>query len=147
MRALLAALLLACTSAMAADGAAIYAAHCQACHQADGEGAPGVAPPLKANVARHAGSGDGRAYLARVPLTGMVGRITVAGVRYAGANMPSFATLPDADIAAVLGHVLREFNAIGDLAWLTPEFVAAVRQAGGSPNQTHQLRGRLGGGD
>lgn len=29
------------------DGAALYVAHCQSCHQANGEGLPGAFPPLK----------------------------------------------------------------------------------------------------
>ncbi|OAV84557.1 hypothetical protein PTTG_31193, partial [Puccinia triticina 1-1 BBBD Race 1] len=31
----------------APDGAAIFAANCQSCHQANGEGLPGAFPPLK----------------------------------------------------------------------------------------------------
>jgi mono/diheme cytochrome c family protein len=124
-------------------GAGVYAANCVACHQPDGQGAPGVAPPLAGNVGRHVGSPEGRNYLARVPLTGMVGTITVDGVRYVGNNMPSFAALSDADIASVVGYVLRNFNGIADVDWLTPEFVAGVRQTGGTPNETHKQRGRL----
>lgn len=124
-------------------GAGVYAAHCVACHQPDGQGAPGVAPPLAGNVGRHAASPDGRNYLARVPLTGMVGTIAVDGVRYVGNNMPSFAALSDADIASVIGYVLRDFNGIDDISWLTPAFVAGVRQTGGTPNETHKQRGRL----
>lgn len=146
MRLLLAAaLLVGATGALAeVKGEAIYAAHCVACHQPGGQGAPGVAPPLAANVARHAQSEAGRNYLVRVPLTGMVGTITVDGVRYLGNNMPSFAgTLGDAEIAAALRHILGDFNGQAELAWLTPDFVAAARQAGGSPNETYKLRGKL----
>ena len=32
---------------IAADGVALYATHCQACHQENGEGLPGAFPPLK----------------------------------------------------------------------------------------------------
>lgn len=124
-------------------GAGVYAAHCVACHQPEGQGAPGVAPPLAGNVGRHVVTPEGRNYLARVPLTGMVGTITVDGVRYIGNNMPSFAALSDADIASVVGYVLRDFNGIADISWLTPEFVASVRQTGGTPNETHKQRGRL----
>ncbi|MDP3538329.1 MAG: cytochrome c [Azonexus sp.] len=124
-------------------GAGIYATHCVACHQPDGQGAPGVAPPLAGNVGRHAGNPEGRNYLARVPLVGMVGTITVDGVRYLGNNMPSFSALSDADIASVVGYVLRDFNGVADLSWLTPDFVAGVRQSGGTPNETHKQRGRL----
>jgi len=123
-------------------GAALYATHCVACHQVEAVGAPGIAPPLAGNIGRHVASEAGRDYLVHVPLTGMVGAITVDGVRYNG-NMPAVAGLSDADVANVLGHVLREFNGVTDLAWLTPEFVASVRKSGGTPNETHKLRGRL----
>lgn len=129
--------------ASGAPGASLYATHCVACHQPGGQGAPGVAPPLAGNVARHAGNPEGRGYLVRVPLTGMVGTITVDGVRYVGNNMPSFPALSDAEVAAILGHVLQDFNGIGDVTWLTPEFVAGIRKAGGTPNETHKLRGKL----
>lgn len=141
-------LLAACASALAqapapADGAALFAAHCQACHQPGAVGAPGIAPPLVGNIGRHAASEEGRRYLLRVALTGMVGSITVDGVRYAG-NMPSFAAaLSDAELAAVLRHVLGSYEKVADVAWLTPEQLAAARQAGGSPNETHKMRGRL----
>lgn len=124
------------------SGAALYATHCVACHQAEAVGAPGIAPPLAGHIGRHAGNEAGRKYLVHVPLTGMVGAITVDGVRYTG-NMPSFAALSDDDIARVVGHVLREFNGVSDLSWLTPEFVGAVRKVGGTPNETHRQRARL----
>lgn len=146
MRQLLSAALLvlaaAPLSAQDKAGAGLYATHCVACHQVEAVGAPGVAPPLAGNIGRHASTAEGRAYLARVPLTGMVGAINVGGVRYVG-NMPSFAKLSDGEIASVLTHVLGSYEAVGDLGWLTPEFVAAVRQAGGTPNETHKLRGHL----
>lgn len=141
-------LLAACSATLAqaqapADGAALFAAHCQACHQPGAVGAPGIAPPLVGNIGRHAANEEGRRYLLRVALTGMVGSITVDGVRYTG-NMPSFAaTLSDDELAAVLRHVLGTVEKVADLGWLTPEQLAAARQAGGSPNETHKIRGRL----
>lgn len=146
MRQLLSAafLMLAAAPLLAQDqtGAGLYATHCVACHQAEAVGAPGIAPPLAGNIGRHANSADGRAYLVRVPLTGMVGTINVGGVRYTG-NMPSFAKLTDGEIASVLTYVLGAYEAVSDMGWLTPEFVAGIRQSGGTPNETHKLRGRL----
>lgn len=137
------ALLVAGPLAAEENGAALYAAHCVACHQADAQGTPGIAPPLAGRLARHAESAAGREYVVRVPLTGMVGSITVDGVRY-NSNMPSFAgSLSDAQVAAILGHVLREFNGVTAADWLGPEFVQAVRRQGGTPNDTHKLRTQL----
>ncbi len=108
-------------AAATADGAALYAARCVACHQANGAGVPGVFPPL-------AGSewvtGDVRP-LAALVLHGVTGSLTVKGTVYRGA-MPAFgAQLDDAEIAAVLSH-LRSRTAWGHNA--APVDAAAVRQ-------------------
>ncbi|MCL4771382.1 MAG: c-type cytochrome, partial [Burkholderiaceae bacterium] len=80
----------------AVDGKALFAAQCAACHQATGQGLPGVFPPL-------AGSewvtGEPRV-LANILLHGVTGPITVAGKSYEGA-MPAFRQLGDAELAAV----------------------------------------------
>lgn len=87
-------------AAATVDGAQIYAAKCVACHQATGLGIPGVFPPL-------AGSewvlGDDKV-LVQIPLHGVNGPLQVKGLAYSGA-MPSFNSLSDAEIAAVLSHV------------------------------------------
>lgn len=89
----------------AADGAALYAARCAACHQASGAGVPGAFPPL-------AGSewlATDEKRLAALVLHGMTGPITVKGQAYNGA-MPAFGTqLDDAEIAAVLTHVRTQW--------------------------------------
>src|SRR5690606_9905604 len=69
----------------AVDGAQIYAAQCVACHQASGQGLPGVFPPL-ANSEWVNGQS---AVLARIVLRGVSGALTVQGVQYNGA-MPAF---------------------------------------------------------
>jgi mono/diheme cytochrome c family protein len=90
----------------AADGAAIFAARCAACHQATGTGLPGVFPPL-------AGSNwvNGRdATLMQILLHGITGTLTVNGTSYNG-SMPVFGTqLSDAEIAAVLTHVRSQWG-------------------------------------
>jgi mono/diheme cytochrome c family protein len=123
-------------------GEALYATHCVVCHQVQAVGVPGIAPALVGNIGRHASHEAGRAYLARVMLTGLVGPIQVDGVRYNG-NMQSFAKLNDEEVAHVLTHVLSTYESVSDLAWLTPAFIAATRQLGGTPNDTHQKRSRL----
>ncbi len=84
-----------------ADGAAVYASHCAACHQASGTGLPGVFPPL-------AGSewvGGKAETLVAIVLHGISGTLTVKGTTYNGA-MPAFKDqLQDAEIAAVLTHL------------------------------------------
>jgi len=94
------------TAAPAADGAAIFAARCAACHQAGGTGLPGVFPPL-------AGSNwvNGRdSTVVQILLHGIQGTLTVNGVAYNGA-MPTFGSqLSDAEIAAVLTYVRGQWG-------------------------------------
>ena len=91
----------AASAGATADGAAIFAARCAACHQATGTGVPGAFPPL-------AGSNwvNGRdTTLIQILLHGIQGTLTVNGTSYNGA-MPTFGTqLSDGEIAAVLTHV------------------------------------------
>jgi len=104
--------LLACAGSgpIRADGAALYAAHCAACHQPDGNGTEGLAPPLAGVLQKWAKVAAGREYLAQVLVSGMVGSITSGGVKYNG-NMPSAAGLSDDELSAVMGYVLSSFNA------------------------------------
>lgn len=89
----------------AVDGAKVYTANCVACHQATGQGLPGVFPPL-------AGSewvvGDPRV-LANILLHGLSGPIEVAGKTYNG-SMPAFAQLGDAELAAVATHLRTSWS-------------------------------------
>lgn len=101
------------------DGAQIYASKCAACHQGTGLGIPGVFPPL-------AGSEwvqGSEKVLVQIPLRGVTGALQVKGVTYKGA-MPSFSTLSDEEIAAVLTHVRGQW---GNGA---PPVVAATVKAG-----------------
>ena len=88
-----------------ADGKVLYAANCVACHQAKGEGLPGVFPPL-------AGSewviGDART-LAHILVFGVNGEMQVKGNVYNG-SMPAFAHLSDADLAAVASHIRSNWS-------------------------------------
>lgn len=90
----------------AVDGAAVYASRCVGCHQATGQGLPGVFPPL-------AGSEwvRGKASTtAAIVLNGIDGPITVGGMSFHGV-MPSFkGQLDDAQVAAVLTHVRRQWG-------------------------------------
>ncbi len=101
-------------------GAAVYAANCAACHQANGQGLKGAFPPL-ANSDFLAG--DRKAVMSAA-LFGLSGPITVNGVDYNG-MMPSQGHLPDEDLAAVLTYV---FNSWGnDGAAVSTAEVAALR--------------------
>lgn len=105
----LALLAAAAAPAGAADGKAVYDAHCAACHQPDGAGALGLAPPLAGTLGKRMSAGAGRQYLPGILMSGLAGRMESKGVVYTGV-MPSWQQLSDDELAAVANHVLGAFN-------------------------------------
>ena len=103
MRLVLAAALLAVTPAFA-DGAAVFDANCAFCHQGGGVGVPGQFPRLAGRAGAIAAKPAGKAFLPKVVLNGISGRIMVDGEQILGI-MPALDTLSDDDIAAVLTYV------------------------------------------
>jgi mono/diheme cytochrome c family protein len=88
-----------------------YMLHCQGCHRPDGSGLPGEVPDLRDHVARFLAAPGGRAFLVQVP---------------GAANAP----LSDADLAALLGWILRRFDPAhvpADFAGYTADEVGALR--------------------
>lgn len=103
------------------DGSAIYAAMCSGCHQASGQGLPGVFPPLAGSewVVGKASTA------AAIVLHGVSGPIEVKGQPFNG-TMPAFAaSLGDAEIAAVLSHVRSQWG--NSAAPIPAELVANTR--------------------
>lgn len=128
MRGALAALwILASGPALAADGAALYSEHCAACHQPQGQGAAGLAPPLVSGVLKRAGEGEARGYVALVILNGMSGPLQVEGQLFMSA-MPGQSALADADVAALASYVLGTLNGL-EVPPITPGDVASWRAA------------------
>jgi mono/diheme cytochrome c family protein len=104
-QALLAALFLAAATGVAsADGQAVFDNSCAFCHQAGGVGVPGQFPRLAGRAGTIAATAEGKAFLPKVLLNGMSGRVTVDGQPVLGI-MPGFDSLSDDDIAAVLTYV------------------------------------------
>jgi len=104
-----------------ADGAAVFAGNCQACHQATGQGLPGAFPPLAGSewVTGPANT------MTQIVLHGLGGPLTVRGQSYQG-TMPAFSQLTDAELAAVISHVRGAWgNAAGAV---TVAEVAAARK-------------------
>ena len=103
------------------DGGAIFTSMCAACHQATGQGLPGVFPPL-AGSEWVVGKPD---TAIAILLHGINGAIEVKGKVYQGA-MPAFgATLGDGEIAAVLTHIRSQWG--NAAAAISAETVAATR--------------------
>ncbi len=103
-------------------GREVYAQTCAACHQPSGLGVEGVAPPL-VDSEWVTGSPD---RLARIVLHGVTGPISVNGALYK-MEMPALPTLPDADIAAALTYVRRDWEHTADP--ITEKTVVAIREA------------------
>ena len=101
---LAAALLAAIPSAAFADGAAVFDANCAFCHQAGGVGVPGQFPRLAGRAGAIAAKPQGKAFLPKVVLNGISGRVTVDGEQILGI-MPALDSLSDDDIAAVLTYI------------------------------------------
>jgi mono/diheme cytochrome c family protein len=104
----------------AVAGDRIYASLCVSCHQANGQGLPGVFPPL-ADSEWVKGPPE---LAAKILLAGLSGNVTVKGQTYNG-QMPAFKQLSDAEIAAVLSHVRASWN--NGAAPVTAETVKQVR--------------------
>lgn len=115
----------------AVEGAAVFTARCAACHQASGQGLPGVFPPL-------AGSEwvTGKPHtVAAIVLHGVNNTMTVKGKTYNGA-MPAFKDqLQDAELAAVLTHIRGAWGNQGDA--VTADTVAQVRRNTGAQAQPY----------
>lgn len=82
-------------------GRTVYENNCQSCHQASGDGVPGVFPPM---IGSEWVTGE-PSRLVRILLHGMQGPVEVAGATYNGA-MPAWGgVLRDEEIAAVATYV------------------------------------------
>ncbi len=102
------------TSAL--DGAALYTQHCQACHQANGEGLAGAFPPLKGSPVVNDANAE---LMVRIMLQGYDARAEYA-------VMPPFAEkLSDDEIAAIATHERSTWGNKADR--VTPDFVKKLR--------------------
>ena len=104
-----------------AEGESLYS-NCMACHQQNGQGLPGVFPPL-------AGSeyviSEDASLPVKVLLAGLNGPITVKGVQYNGA-MPAFGALGDRAVAGLTTYIRAAWGNEG--SEVTEEQVAAIRE-------------------
>ena len=115
------------------EGATAFQANCALCHGPAGAGVPALAPPITSNPARFAASPEGRRQLAMTVLYGMFGEISVGDVRF-NSQMPDFARLDDATLAAMLNFV------VFDLAHAAPE-VKPLTTAEITAERSHALVG------
>jgi mono/diheme cytochrome c family protein len=101
---------------------------CVTCHQPNGQGVPGVFPPLAGSEWAQ-GSAD---RVVRIVLFGLQGPVQVRSTNYGAAVMPAFGPVgtyvwSDEKIAAVLTYVRQEWG--NKASPITPDQVAAIRTA------------------
>lgn len=107
-----------------APGAQLYSARCASCHQAAGEGVPGLYPPLENDPVVVA---DDPTRHIQVVLFGLAGE-TIDGVDYP-TIMPGWADqLTDEEVAAVVNHERRSWG--NDAPPTTADRVAQLRREG-----------------
>jgi mono/diheme cytochrome c family protein len=94
------------TASALLDGREIYETHCETCHRADGQGIPGLYPPLDGTEWV---TGD-KGRLLRILLHGMQGDVDVKGATYSN-RMPGWGTiLSDEEIAQVATFVRSSWS-------------------------------------
>ena len=125
-------------------GAKVYRNQCAQCHQAEGNGVPGVYPPLAGSewVVGHP------QVTARILINGLNGPIVVKGNTYNG-NMPAFGpsglALSEKDIAGVITYVRQEWgNAASDVTEPMIADYSALYAGRSTPWQADELKEGLG---
>lgn len=113
----------------AADGDLIYANHCSACHQSNGQGVQGAFPPLAGDPV--VTTQDPTEHI-RTVLYGMQGQ-AIDGVEYQGIMQPFESILTDEEVAAVVNHERTSWG--NDAPTVTAEDVAKVRGNGNPDNK------------
>ena len=108
-------------------GATVYGEYCITCHRADGTGYSHIFPALAGNTAVLS---NDPSQLAHITLAGgqMAATDDAAQLRFA---MPSFAQLPDRDVASVLTFVRSAWG--NHAAAVTADQVAAMRKQAAIP--------------
>jgi len=132
------------TDVLLREGAAVYSQFCSACHQPGGTGIEGSFPPLVDNPnIDEPGEAE---YIRDVISNGLEGEITVVDSTYDGV-MPSFSTVSDEDVDAVIFYIQSGFQAptgpvenilptgpvagselpgLADMGWIAAYLVAAL---------------------
>ncbi len=109
------------TEAQMQSGKALYQIHCSACHQDQGQGFPGVHPPLNQT---HWVLGS-KERLINIVLNGLQDRITVHGKIYEEV-MPGIPQLSDHEVADVLTYIRNSFG--NEASSVTETEVKMVRE-------------------
>ena len=105
-------------------GKQLFTGTCSVCHQANGEGMPGVFPPLAKSDYIAALLKQDKNRLIGIPLHGLSGKITVNGKEY-DSVMPPMSQLTDDEVANILTYVSNSWGNFDGR--ISKEDVARVR--------------------
>lgn len=139
MRSALVFVLLAFSLAVAqSQGATIYQARCAVCHGSQGQGTPGLYPPLAGTLGRLLALEEARAYIAWVVRYGLSGFIRSSGGVYNGV-MPAHPGLSAEELTDLLNFLVTLSS-----KQLPPNFrpfsLEEVRQYQAQPKTPGELR-------
>jgi mono/diheme cytochrome c family protein len=123
---------------LAGASEATFTSICATCHGPGGAGVPGLAPALTGTLKPHLKSAKAREYFAQLPISGLIGPITVDGQMY-NLAMPSQSQLKDEELAAAINYVLQTLNGAAAPV-VAPEDIAAARTRNPGPGDTFKLR-------
>ncbi len=130
------------------SGQDVYSSSCMSCHQGNGQGMPGVFPPIAGHVGDLYEASGGYDHILNVVLFGMQGPITVKGTEY-DSVMPGQFQLSDEEVAAVVNYVMTAWGDAdeveGEVEPVTVDEVASARNRALSPQLVHQNRPELAG--
>ena len=87
-----------------ATGKQLYEQHCAMCHQSNGEGVPGLHPPLQSSDFLH----EDKNRIINVMLQGISGELIVNGETYNGVMHPVYAS--NSEITDILNYVSMRFG-------------------------------------
>lgn len=126
------------------QGASLYQARCAVCHGVEGQGIPGLYPPLAGSLGRLLALKEARAYVAWVVWYGLLGPIRSGGVVYQGV-MPAHPGLTPEELAALLNHLLALNTRYLSSNYLpfTPEEVKGYQAQVKTPAELRKLREAL----
>ncbi|HZP65005.1 MAG TPA: copper-containing nitrite reductase [Rudaea sp.] len=108
-------------------GQALFSGTCSVCHQANGDGLPGVFPPL----AKSSLIAEDPKRPIRILLRGLTGKVTVNGKDY-NSVMPPMAQLNDDEVANIITYVLNSWGNPGGR--VLADEVRKARAEGNAPS-------------
>lgn len=104
-------------------GKVVFNANCMACHQATGNGIPGIYPPLAGS--EWVLNAEHEKHIIKIVLHGLSGPITVKGNTYNNVMTPFGSVLRDEQIANVLTYIRSEWG--NNAPPITADQVKAIR--------------------